>query len=141
MIKNRWILASLVCLVASNASAEGSQNFSLGFGFDQGFSVLLQSGDINLAVGDSGIAVDYLFKKGSFDGQNVPFTWYIGAGGWIGWDNHGDEFGARLPLGLDWNFADKWDAYGQLHPELNYNTHTDDFDLDLGAAIGVRYSF
>ncbi len=140
---------ALACAMAcgSSVAAEGQSGNSgvkLGFGFDTGFSLLLQFNNINLAVGDDGMALDYLFKSGSFGG-NVPFTWYVGVGGWLDWDdwdhNASDDFGARLPLGLDWNFASNWDAYGQIHPELNYDTWSDDIDLDLGLAIGVRYAF
>jgi hypothetical protein len=141
-MKYQWLKLSAVAAILISplalAEEQESQDFKIGFGYDVGLSVMAQyKENINLAIGDGGLAVDYLFKNGQFSGD-VPFTWYIGGGGWIGWN---DQFGARLPVGLDWNFASKWDAFAHLAPGINYNTNSSDFDLDIGAAIGVRYQF
>ncbi|HBV75360.1 MULTISPECIES: hypothetical protein [Vibrio] len=135
--------------------------FKFGVGIDQGFSIVGQLYDkVNIAVGDDGISADYIFLTGKFN-QNLPFTWYASVGGWYEWDktwhggncnyynnqgfcvdnNHDDHFrdyGVRVPFGLDWNFASRWDAYIQLSPSISF---PDDFDVDFQAATGVRYAF
>lgn len=118
------------------------QNVKFGFGIDPGFSVLLQFDDkINLAIGNDGVTADYLLKSGSFDDPDVPFTWYVGAGGRIGWGDDSREYGVRMPLGLDWGFATNWNGYAQIHPELEYDDNKNDLELGLGAAVGIRYAF
>lgn len=126
----------------SQENAESLQNVKFGFGVDPGFSVLLQFDDkINLAIGNDGLTADYLLKSGSFDDPDIPFTWYVGAGGRLGWGDDKREYGVRLPLGLDWDFASDWNGYAQIHPELEYNDKKNDMELGLGAAVGIRYSF
>lgn len=142
-MNKKWLVA-VTSIVSCGAMANESVPLAVGFGFDQGFSALIQiDNNKNLAVGNDGIAFDYIFKKGAFEGDNLPFTWYVGAGGWIGWDNHNDEFGVRLPLGLDWDFATNWDAFAQIQPQLKHKSRSksSNLDLGLGAAVGVRYMF
>ncbi|MDB1124398.1 hypothetical protein [Vibrio algarum] len=142
MNKKLAVVMAVSLLVASSALAKEPTPLAVGFGFEQGFSVLIQvDGNKNLAVGNDGIAFDYIFRKGEFEGSDFPFTWYVGAGGWVGWDHHSDEFGARLPLGLDWDFATNWDAYAQIHPQLKHKSKSNGLDLGMGAAVGVRYAF
>lgn len=126
-------------LIAASAFVSTSANATkAGFGIDQGFGVTAQFEKINAFIGNDGVSGDYIFKRGSFDGD-VPFNWYVGGGAFIGWDN---GIGARLPLGINMNFSPKWDAYFQVHPELDFD-HGSDGDIKFGidAAIGVRYSF
>ncbi|MDG3087633.1 hypothetical protein P7F88_16815 [Vibrio hannami] len=117
-------------------------NVKFGFGIDPGFSVLLQfDNKINLAVGNDGVTADYLFRKGPFDNQDIPFTWYVGGGARVGWGDDSRDFGVRMPLGLNWGFSPNWEAYGQIHPELEFNNRKDDLKLGMGAAVGIRYDF
>lgn len=142
MDKKLAVIVVMSSMVTFSIQAEEVTPLAVGFGIDQGFSALIQVDEnMNLAIGNDGVAFDYIFKKGVFESNDFPFTWYVGAGGWVGWDNHGDEFGARIPLGLDWDFATNWDAYAQIHPELSYNTKSDDLELGVGAGVGVRYAF
>jgi len=126
-----------VLALSANTIAEEKQSgdLKLGLGLDQGLSVVGQYQDTyNFAIGNDGVSADYLFNKGSFD-SDVPFTWYAGAGAWIGWK---DNAGLRVPLGLDWNFSSNWDAYAQVVPGLNLRKEV---KLDIDASLGVRYSF
>ncbi|WP_105902365.1 hypothetical protein [Vibrio gangliei] len=133
-------------------SYTNNSDYKLGFGFDRGFSVVGQLyNKVNLSLGDDGIAADYLFLNGQFS-PSVPFTWYIGAGAFYDWDDechdgcgvnrdsdhYFNDYGVRMPIGVDWNFARQWDTYAQLAPVINI---PDDFDVDFQAAIGIRYSF
>ena len=112
------------------------QGLSAGMAWDQGLSAVLEIEDqYRFTVGNDGAAFDYLFKKGNFN-ANTPLTWYGGVGGWGSWDD--DEFGPRVPLGVDWAFSPGWNMYGQVHPELDLDSGP---DLQIGAALGVTYSF
>lgn len=133
-----WCALALV--VASSVHAEPK----VGLGVDQGFGVTIQLEDrINLTLGDDGVAGDYLFRKGVID-PSVPATWYIGVGAFAGWD---DGLGVRLPLGVEMNFDQRWDGYVQLAPAIDFDNHNDHkghhdhADLDIDAAIGIRYAF
>ncbi|BCL69116.1 conserved hypothetical protein [Vibrio nigripulchritudo MADA3029] len=131
-------VAMLLTVVAQPVFAESNQKgeWKLGMGLDQGLSVVAQYKDTyNFAIGNHGISADYLLKKGQFESSEVPFTWYFGAGAWIGWE---ESFGPRMPLGLDWDFAKGWDAYAQVAPGLNIHKG---INLGLDASVGVRYSF
>ncbi|MGO2343253.1 hypothetical protein [Vibrio litoralis] len=133
-------------------SYTNNSDYKVGFGFDRGFSVVGQLyNKVNLSLGDDGVAADYIFLTGKFN-QKLPFTWYASVGGFYDWDNtchngcgnpHHDsdhyfnDYGVRVPFGLDWNFASRWDTYVQLAPVINV---PDDFDVEFQAAIGIRYS-
>ncbi|GAB7220585.1 hypothetical protein [Vibrio comitans] len=120
---------------AAKAASSNNSAVKVGMAFDQGLSAVVKFEDrFNLTVGNDGMAFDYHFAKGSFS-QDVPFDWYVGAGGWYEWD---DDFGLRVPLGLDWNFAPNWNAFGQVAPEWQIQ---DKSKLKFGAAIGVTYRF
>ena len=137
MIKklNMITLAIFTMLLSLSASANEKMNIKAGFAFDMGFGVTaLINEQFNIMVGNDGIAGDYLFKKGKFSAE-VPFTWYVAGGAYAEWD---DSFGVRLPLGLNLNFAPKWNAYAQIAPDLDF-----DDDVKFGAQFGagLRYSF
>ncbi|MDW6001322.1 hypothetical protein [Vibrio mangrovi] len=124
--------------IAYAESSVTSPQVAVGIGVDQGLSAILELNDqYRLSAGNDGMSADYLFKKGQFEQQNIPVDWYVGAGGWAEWDD-GDDFGLRLPLGVDWVYKSRIHVYGQVHPELNLH---DDVELQLGAAAGVTYKF
>jgi hypothetical protein len=122
---------------SSSSSRRGSNSgFKLGMGLDQGLSIVGQiNNTVNFAVGNDGIAADYIFNRGSFGGD-VPFNWYAGVGGQI---KRSDKFGPRIALGVELPFARNWDGYAQLTPSLMFDNS--DLKLGIGAGIGVRYSF
>jgi len=123
---------------ASRSSSRSSSNsgFKIGMGLDQGLSIVGQiNNTVNFAIGNDGIAADYIFSRGSFSGD-VPFNWYAGVGGQI---QRSDKFGPRVALGVELPFAKNWDGYAQLTPNLMFDNS--DLKLGIGAGIGVRYSF
>lgn len=140
MVKARILLVTSVLLVAPASAQPGTaDDIEVGLGLDADLSVLFQfNNQINLAVGNSGVALDYLLRQGDFTDSDMPVDWYLGAGGWVGWDG---QFGARIPLGLEWGFKPDWDAYVQVSPELNYKKNQNELALEFGAALGVRYQF
>ncbi|CAM4105945.1 hypothetical protein [Vibrio neonatus] len=52
--------------------------------------------------------------------------------------NHFNDYGIRVPLGLDWQFAPQWDGFASLAPRVNI---PDSFHFGVDAALGVRYAF
>ncbi len=172
VVASRVCAAVLVGLaVSTNVSAkEGTRtdskvksyinnsDYKIGFAFDRGASFAAQLfNTVNLSLGNDGIAGDYLILTDDKFNQKLPFTWYVGVGGFYDWDktchdgcgywNNGihyrdsdhyfRDFGVRAPFGLDWNFASRWDTYIQLAPVINV---ADDFELEFQGAIGIRYA-
>ncbi|ELB2889829.1 hypothetical protein QNE36_003885 [Vibrio parahaemolyticus] len=133
-MKNKIILA--VGLISSSAMAANEPaNLSVGMAVDQQLSVVVEvDNKYRGIIGNDGMAFDYIAKRGAFD-RNMPITWYVGVGGWYEWD---DEFGIRVPLGVNWDLSKGWDVYAQIHPELDLYKGP---DLQLGGAVGVKYSF
>jgi hypothetical protein len=114
-----------------------SPQIAVGLGVDQGLSAILElNRDYRLSVGNDGMAFDYQFVRGQINQVDVPLDWYVGVGAWSEWG--GDEYGARLPLGIDWVYQKQFRLYGQIQPELDLE---DDADLQLGASVGVTYQF
>ncbi len=110
-------------------------DLAVGMAMDQQLSVVVEIDKTYRGiVGNDGLAFDYIVKRGTFE-QNIPITWYVGAGGWYEW---GDEFGIRVPLGVNWDISNGWDLYAQLHPQLDLYQGA---NLQLGGAIGVKYNF
>ena len=152
--------AALLMVVSNAAFAEknGPMGIKLGVAFDQGFGVTAQfDNKINLFLGNDGVAADYLLKTGQFN-LKFPVNWYVGLGAVINWghhygyiDNNGsyrednyNSYGVRVPLGVNYSFAKRWDVYGQIAPDLVFKNRSNDdndvgFGLDIG--LGVRYAF
>ena len=128
-----------ICVVLLTFTAfvedSASEGIKLGFGFDRDFGVVAQfHGDVNGFIGNKGAAIDFLFVKDTLK-MEAPASWYVGAGGYGDWDG---DVGARLPVGVELNFAKNMDAFAQMIPRLRFNNNTD-FGLDF--AIGARYQF
>jgi len=113
------------------------KGMKLGIGIDRGFGLTGSLGDLNGFLGDKGIAVDYVFRKGPLEIEvNAPVTWYIAGGGYGDWDD--GDLGVRLPVGVQLPFDKRLDGYAHVIPRLRIN-HGNDFGVDFG--IGVRYAF
>jgi hypothetical protein len=131
------LVGAILIASSSTAVAEQINHVDVGIGFDQGLSVVgTLAEQYRLAIGNDGIALDYLIRQGSFDDPKIPVDWYVGVGGWKEWNGDGD-FGPRIPLGIRWDY-NRFKFYGQVHPELNLES---DVKLQLGAAVGVMYNF
>ena len=139
-----FLLASVLSVSTAHAQSSGNR---IGFGIDQGLGITGSVSNLNLFVGDDSIAADYIFRKDSLKIDIPgPVKWYIGAGAYHDWDKN-DETGVRLPVGIEWFFVDRLDAYFQLAPKIGFhdndgrNNDNDHVDFGVDAAIGVRYSF
>lgn len=133
---------SLIILLASVFSGTALANdsdpteLSVGMAWDQDLSVVVELDQTyRFTLGNEGGAFDYILRRGEFEGD-LPVTWYVGVGGWSEWDHK--KFGARIPLGVNWEMSKGWDAYGQIQPELNLYSGA---ELQLGGAVGIKYTF
>lgn len=135
VMKKKLIILTAGLTSGAAMAANGTSDLAVGMAVDQQLSVVVEIDNTYRGIiGNDGMAFDYIAKRGTFD-QNVPVTWYVGVGGWYEWD---DEFGVRVPLGVNWDLSQGWDVYAQLHPELDLYKGV---DLQLGGAVGVKYSF
>ncbi|MCK5394973.1 MAG: hypothetical protein KAJ32_03225 [Gammaproteobacteria bacterium] len=125
---------------AESTEKNALSGMRLGFGFDQGFSVVGAMGNFYGALGDDGAALDYIFVKKKLNEANPNKLYlFVGGGGFVEWDG---DWGARLPIGAELYFAKNLDAYAAAIPRLRFNNNkNDNTDFGLDFAIGVRYQF
>ncbi len=127
----------IIALVSGAAFANqgSSSSLSVGMAVDQQLSIVAElENQYRFIVGNEGAAFDYLAVRGQFE-QHPPLSWYAGVGGWAEWK---DDFGFRVPLGLNYQIGHGWDVYAQLHPELNLYKGP---ELGIGGALGIKYAF
>jgi hypothetical protein len=128
------VIISIVFFCTAYAEENPLKGIKLGFGVDRGLGITGSMGQFNGFIGNDGVAVDYLFMKEKLE-SDYPLHWYIGGGGYIDWDG---DFGARVPIGAEFAFAENVDAYAQVIPDLRFNH---DAKFGLGIGLGVRYRF
>jgi hypothetical protein len=136
LIKTATSVFIIAILFFGTAHAEENslKGMKLGFGIDRGFGITGAFGKFNGFIGNDGVAVDYIFMKEKIESE-YPLHWYIGGGGYVDWDG---DFGARVPIGAEFAFAENVDAYVQAIPYLRFNH---DAQFKLGIGLGVRYRF
>lgn len=129
----------LLCLQSQSVYANEEadiKDLSIGMAIDQGLSVVVElDNQYRFTLGNDGAAFDYIFKAGQFD-SSMPVTWFVGVGGWAEWEK--EAFGARLPLGLNWDIGQGWDVYGQIQPAIDLYSGA---ELQVDGALGIRYAF
>ncbi len=155
-MKKSLILTVCFLMLATFGTATAGSNtsgFGLGImlGEPSGLSGKLWSGgntafDFGLAwstSSNSGLAIhaDYLWHKMdmiSVDKGALPFYYGIGAR-YRGRDNSDNNFGVRVPFGLDYLFFQSaFDVFFEVVPILDLSP---DVDFDINVALGGRYFF
>ena len=130
-------ITSLMLFGTAQSEDSPLKGIKLGFGVDRGFGITGTMGKFNGFIGNDGIAVDYIFKKQKLN-EKDPLYIYVGGGGYVDWDGKDNDLGARLPIGMEFYFAEKLDVYAQIIPNLRINNSA---KFGLHAGIGIRYQF
>ncbi|OLQ90490.1 hypothetical protein BIY22_05720 [Vibrio panuliri] len=136
-VVTRFALGSMLGAMTFVAQASNNQpaELAVGLAVDQQLSVVVElENQYRFIIGNQGAAFDYIAKTGQFE-SDEPISWYVGVGAWGEWE---DGFGARVPLGINYQVSDGWKLYGQVQPELNMHKG---WKLDIGAALGAKYHF
>ena len=137
-VKTMVLSAICACSLTSVAYAEDAlQGVKIGFGTDMGLGLAAQMGKYNGFLGNDGLAIDYTLIKEKLGKKPsaTPVHWYVGAGGYGKWNG---GIGARVPVGIEISFAERFDAYAQVAPELQI---TDGTKFGFGGGLAVRYQF
>ncbi|WP_261905457.1 hypothetical protein [Vibrio fortis] len=135
MVHKFSFLATSATLCLSLLALPAQASVKVGMAVDHGLGVNLKFNDtVNVFAGNDGFALDYHFTKGSMSNDG-SVGYFIGFGGWTDWD---DDFGVRMPLGLDWNFTSNWHLTGQLSPAFQIQDKSK-FKIDAG--FGIHYQF
>lgn len=135
MFKKRSLTLLVSVLTAGFTASAANASVKVGMGVDYGLGVNLKFDDtVNVFVGNDGLAVDYHFARGAIS-SGEPVGYFIGFGGWTKWN---DDYGVRVPVGLDFRFAPNWNLTAQLNPALQIQDKTK-FMIDAG--LGVSYQF
>jgi hypothetical protein len=156
VMKKNLILTVCLLMFATFGNAiagSNSSGFGLGImlGEPSGISGKLWSGEKNAfdfglawSTGkNSGAAMhaDYIWHKMDMinvDEGALPFYYGIGVR-YRSRDNSDDNIGVRVPLGLDYLFAQSaFDVFFEIVPILDLSPDT---DFDINVAIGGRYFF
>ncbi len=152
-MKYKFLVVVFVVLLAAPALAADGRTFGIGViaGEPTGITgkyMLNETNAIDVGIGwetsgDNEFHVygDYLFhfynlitvKKGSLPA-------YVGGGlRFVDRDNNDNEFGIRIPVGIEYLFEDvALGAFAELVPVLNL---TPDTDFDFEGGIGIRFYF
>lgn len=132
---NKKFSLSIVTVLLSGLAASANASVKLGIGVDQGLGMNLKLDDtFNIFAGNNGMAFDYHVVRGSLS-TSTPLSYFVGVGGYYEWD---DDFGMRVPVGLDWSFASNWNLYGHVNPEVQFHRKA---KFKVGAGFGVSYRF
>ncbi|MDA9556146.1 hypothetical protein N9R79_01400 [Vibrio sp.] len=129
---------SLFSLAAQAETGSQLRDTRAGAAFDLGFGGVVEMKDkYRFFLGTEGAAADYKWFRRSIK-ANQDFRLYAAAGAWLDWDHDEDNLGVRAPIGVELNFAPRWEAYAQINP---YFVVVDEFGIDFSASLGVTYRY
>lgn len=86
------------------------------------------------------VHADYLFHSfGDIEVDKGQLPWYYGLGGWVAFGDDDTFIGGRLPVGLEYLFADNdIDLFLEVAAALAI---VPDTDFHVDGAVGVRFFF
>lgn len=133
----------VVALLAMTPVGMANANISAGLGYDNTVSASIEVDDVvNLSVSTDAFSFDYHFMQGELQGTYLHIVNYVGAGVFYDVSSENEEeYGIRMPMGFDIQFAKQAKGYIQIHPELYISDESDNLELGLGWSMGVRYVF
>ena len=126
----------LILLLAISFVKAESSEFGLGAIFDNGnsASLAIKYNEWKLDVDGGSIAVDHLFIERSLSGG---FNWFMGLGGYTAYDL--SSFGARLPIGIDYDFSDSFDIFVEIIPAVSLNPNFGNFGTGVDGGIRIFF--
>ena len=82
LVKSLLGVAAVAWSASVIAESLEPMELSVGMAVDQNLSAVFElNHQYRFTLGNDGAAFDYILARGEF-GQDVPFTWYVGAGAW-----------------------------------------------------------
>lgn len=156
MKKLIFIFILFVTITASESKAQSTSGFGLGIIVGEPTGVSFKGWLDNKSAVDGAVAWSFI-NKGSFhvhvdylrhvNLETTPtgeFNFHYGIGGRLKAKNNDDansdsRFGARIPLGLDYNFStEPIEIFVEVAPVLDFTPKT---DASFNGALGVRFYF
>jgi hypothetical protein len=149
------LVLTLFVLTVAVGCAQGNVGLGVILGEPTGLSLKIwpeHSAAFDLAAGWSLDGDEWFYLHGDFLIHNyrlekeieeeiegdLPFYYGIGARALLR-EDHDSRIGIRIPLGLDYRFADrKFDVFVEIAPILDLLPET---EFSLSGGIGVRYFF
>ncbi len=85
------------------------------------------------------LQADYIFHNQSFQVEDAKFPLYVGVGArWKINDGVSNQFGVRVPIGLNYWLGNDFDVFIEVAPILDLSPST---EARLNASIGAHYWF
>lgn len=157
-MKKLFFFAILFFLISANLSkAQSTNGFGLGIIVGEPTGVSFKGWLDNKSAVDGAVAwsflnngsfhvhVDYLRHVNIETTPSGEFNFHYGIGGRLKAKNNNNSnsddarFGARIPLGLDYNFAtEPIEIFLEVAPVLDFTPKT---DASFNGALGVRFYF
>ncbi len=154
--KITFVFILLVTICSSQSKAQSTSGFGLGIIIGEPTGVSFKGWLDNKSAVDGAVAwsflnngsfhvhVDYLRHVNIETTPSGEFNFHCGIGGRLKAKNNNDansdsRFGARIPLGLDYNFASEpIELFVEVAPVLDFTPKT---DASFNWALGVRFYF
>ena len=108
--------------------------FSLGLVVSDSLGLHLNYDRFKSDIYNNKLSVDHYIQTFSIE-KNL--SWYYAGGLGFVWGKS-SQLNARLPVGVQWDFAKKWDLFSEAVPTL---TLSNGISFGLDYTLGVRYSF
>ena len=144
------LVTGLIVLVLATSALAGNVGLGVMAGEPTGLSLKVWSGSRTAFDAAAGWSVghdDWIYVHGDYlwhryeldvDEGSLPFYFGIGARVLVH-EDHDSRVGVRVPLGLDYLFANhRWDIFIEVAPIIDL---TPDTEFDVGGGVGARYYF
>jgi hypothetical protein len=133
------IFKVLVALILVSGLAHAEEEFAIGVLVDVGngnndVDVTVKYNTWKFDIGDNRLAADKLFVEADLIGD---IQWFLGLGVYSNLDF--DAFGARIPVGLNYDLGSSFDIFVQY--VFNYSIEPSSGNTGENTSVGLRYYF
>ena len=149
-MRNVSLVAGLILVVLTTGALAGNVGLGVMVGEPTGVSLKVWSGSRTALDAAAGWSLgegdwiyvhgDYLWHRYEFDVDEGSLPFYFGIGARVlVHEGHDSRVGIRVPLGLDYLFANhRWDIFIEVAPVIDLAPDT---DFDVSGGLGARYYF